>query len=122
MPNRKRLTVVETPEFLSQAEGLWSDEERRLLIDYLALNPTAGDVIRGTGGVRKLRWGIEGRGKRSGSRVIYFFHNDRMPVFLLTAYSKSRQEDLSQADRNSLREVIEHLVKAYRRLCHGGHR
>ena len=58
------VSVVETPEFLSATRKLMSDEERALLVDYLAYNPAAGDLIPGTGGVRKLRWGLEGRGKR----------------------------------------------------------
>lgn len=68
------VSVVETPEFLSATRKLMSDGERTLLVDYLAYNPTAGDLIRGTGGVRKLRWALEGRGKRGGARVVYFHH------------------------------------------------
>jgi hypothetical protein len=69
------ISVVETPEFLSTTRKLMSNEERALLVDYLAYNPTAGDLIPGTGGVRKLRRGLEGRGKRGGARVIYFHHD-----------------------------------------------
>jgi hypothetical protein len=54
------ISVVETPEFLSATRRLLADEERALLVDYLAYNPTSGDLIPGTGGVRKLRWGLEG--------------------------------------------------------------
>lgn len=68
------VSVVETPEFLSATRKLMSDGERTLLVDYLAYNPTAGDLIPGTGGVRKLRWALEGRGKRGGARVVYFDH------------------------------------------------
>ena len=71
------LTVVETPEFLSATRKLLDDNGRAALVDYLAHNPTAGDLIQGAGEVRKLRWGLEGRGKRGGARVIYFHH---MPV------------------------------------------
>ena len=60
------ISVVETPEFLTAAHKLMNDGERMLLVDYLAYNPTAGDLISGTGGVRKLRWALEGRGKRGG--------------------------------------------------------
>ena len=66
------ISVIETPEFLSATRKLMNDEERALLVDYLAYNPRAGDLIPGTGGVRKLRWRLEGRGKRGGGRVIYF--------------------------------------------------
>lgn len=54
------ISVVETPEFLSASRKLMTDEERALLVEYLAYNPTSGDLIPGTGGVRKLRWGLEG--------------------------------------------------------------
>lgn len=95
----QRLTVVETPEFIAQARHFWSNAERDLVVDVLSLNPKAGHRIPGTGGVRKLRWGIDGRGKSGGARVIYFYHND-MPLFLLSAYAKNRQEDLSQTDKS----------------------
>lgn len=109
------ISVVETPEFLSAARRLMSEEERALLVDYLAYNPTAGDLIPGTGGVRKLRWGLEGRGKRGGARVIYFYHDAGMPLFALTAFAKSERADLSQQDRNDFREVATLLVEAFRR-------
>jgi hypothetical protein len=67
------ITVVETPEFQTVVRKLMSEEQRAVLVDYLAYNPTAGDLIQGTGGVRKLRWGLEERGKRGGARVIYLF-------------------------------------------------
>jgi len=79
------ISVVETPEFLSAARKLMTDEERALLVDYLAYNPASGDLISGTGGVRKLRWGLEGRGKRGGARVVYFHHDAGMPLFALAA-------------------------------------
>ena len=63
------VSVVETPEFLSATRKLMSDEERALVVDCLACNPTAGELIPGTGGVRKLRWGLQGRGKRGGARA-----------------------------------------------------
>jgi mRNA-degrading endonuclease RelE of RelBE toxin-antitoxin system len=79
------ITVVETREFLAATKKLMDDADRTELVEYLAYNPTAGDLIQGTGGVRKLRWGLEGRGKRGGSRVIFFFHDLEMPLFVLEA-------------------------------------
>ena len=79
------VSVVETPEFLAATRRIMDRDERGVLVDYLARNPLAGDLVPGTGGVRKLRWGLEGRGKRGGARVVYYFHSDTMPLFALTA-------------------------------------
>jgi hypothetical protein len=115
MPSTAPVTVIETPEFLSAARRLMNDDERRALIDYLAYHPTAGDVIPGTGGVRKLRWALEGRGKRGGARVIYFYHDEGVPLFALTAYAKNERADLSQGDRNDFRRLTALLVASFRR-------
>jgi hypothetical protein len=77
------LTVVETPQFVRQAEAVWSDEEQQEFVDYIARNPQVGDEIPETGGVRKVRWRRRGMGKRGGVRVIYFYHDLLMPLFLL---------------------------------------
>ena len=92
-----------------------NDGERMLLVDYLACNPTAGDLIPGTGGVRKLRWALEGRGKRGGARVVYFHHDGGMPLFALTAFAKNERADLSQQDRNDFRRLTTLLVEAFKR-------
>jgi len=92
-----------------------SDEERTVLVEYLAYNPTAGDLISGTGDVRKLRWGLEGRGKRGGARVVYFHHDADMPLFALTAYAKNERADLSQQDRNDFKRLTAMLVESFRR-------
>lgn len=109
------ITVVETLEFLSATRKLMSEEERAVLVDYLAHNPAAGDLIQGTGGVRKLRWGLEGRGKRGGARVIYFYHSADIPLFALTAYAKNQRADLSQKDRNDFRRLTKLLAQTYGR-------
>lgn len=112
---RVPISVVETPEFLSAARKLMNDEERTLLVEYLAYNPTAGDLIPGTGGVRKLRWGLEGRGRRGGARVIYFYHDAGMPLFALTAFAKNERTDLSQQDRNDFRRLTTLLAETFKR-------
>jgi hypothetical protein len=91
------------------------EEERVLLVDYLARNPLAGDIIQGTGGVRKLRWALDGRGKSGGARVIYYYHSEAMPLFALTAYAKNDRADLSQAHRNDFRRLTALLVERYAR-------
>lgn len=112
-PRPVPVTVVETPEFLAATRKLLDAGDRALLVDHLALNPMAGDLIPGTGGVRKLRWGLEGRGKRGGARVIYFYHNPGMPLFMLTAYAKNARSDLGAADCNDFRRLTRLLVENY---------
>jgi hypothetical protein len=107
------VTVVETPEFLAATRKLMDAAERGLLVDHLAHNPMAGDLISGTGGVRKLRWGLQGRGKRGGARVIYFYHSPGIPLFALTAYAKNVQADLTAADRNDFRRLTKLLVESH---------
>jgi hypothetical protein len=108
------VSVVETPEFLAATSKLMSAEARALLVDYLAYNPTSGDLVQGAGGIRKLRWGLEGRGKRGGARVIYFYHKAGMPLFALTAYAKNERADLSQPDRSALLQLTVRLVEAFK--------
>ena len=107
------VTCVEMPGFLAAANRLLPDDERMRLIDYLACNPSAGDLIAGTGGLRKLRWGLPGRGKRGGARIITFFHNEDMPLFLIAAYAKNDKDNLSAADKAVFRQLVEKLVERY---------
>jgi hypothetical protein len=109
------VSVIETPEFLSATRRLMDDEERALVVDYLAFHPAAGDLVPGTGGVRKLRWGLRGRGKRGGARVIYYYHNADVPLFALTTYAKNDRANLSQEDRNDFRRLTKLLVDSYAR-------
>ncbi len=95
------------------------EAERAELVQYLARNPTAGDVIPGSGGVRKIRWGLEGRGKRGGARVIYYFHDMEMPLYLFSAYAKNEREDLDQSEIKAYRKMSEILVDIYRRRRSG---
>ena len=109
------MTVIETPEFLSACRKLMDEDERGRLIDYLAANPTAGAIVRETGGVRKLRWRLEGRGKRGGARIIYYHYNANVPLFALTAYAKNERGDLSAADRKSFKALVKTLIESYAR-------
>lgn len=87
------VAVMETSTFLAAAADLLSDEERASVIDMVAADPQAGAVVRGTGGLRKLRIPLRGRGKRGGGRAIYWYHNEDFPVVLLTVYAKSEMAD-----------------------------
>ena len=109
------ITVVEMDEFLAATRKLMDDEERAELVGYLAYHPAAGVVIPGAGGVRKLRWGLEGRGKRGGARVIYYYHGVEMPLYLLTAYAKNEREDLDQSEIKTMRKLVPVLVEMNRK-------
>lgn len=89
------------------------EEERSGLIVLLGMNPEAGDVIPETGGVRKLRWAVQGKGKRSGVRVIYYFHNELFPVFPLTVYAKNQKANLTKAERREFKKLVPVLVRTY---------
>lgn len=99
------ITVAETPLFIRQAAAIWDDEEREAFVNFIALNPDAGDVIPETGGVRKIRWSRPGTGKRGGTRVIYFYHDASRPIYLLMAYAKARKEDLTPEEKRTVRAL-----------------
>lgn len=88
-------TVIETPTFQKQADKVWVQAERHAFIDWIAENPTAGDVIPGADGARKVRWAVQGKGKRGGVRVIYFnLHADEL-VLLVAVYAKADRANLA---------------------------
>ncbi|WP_286911964.1 MULTISPECIES: transcriptional regulator [unclassified Pseudomonas] len=91
-------TVIETPTFQKAAAKLWSDEERVAFIDWIAVNPCAGDVIPGADGARKVRWRCTGSGKSGGARVIYFNLSEDQIVLLLTVYAKTERTNMSPAE------------------------
>lgn len=85
-------TIVETEAFRVQVDALWGMEERMAFFTHIALNPLDGDLIPGSGGLRKVRWSMAGRGKRGGSRVIYFNLLDDGVMVMLAIYAKSDKE------------------------------
>jgi hypothetical protein len=105
------LTVAELPEYVRRAQKLLTEDERGDIVSYLAAFPRDGDLIRGTGGIRKIRWGQGGRGKSGGVRIIYYYHSERMPLYALTVFAKNERADLSQAERNELAKLVKILVK-----------
>jgi len=100
------LHLIESPVYSKQIDELLSADEHHQLQLSLLEQPDRGDLIKGTGGLRKLRWAGSGRGKRSGIRVIYYlWHGDT--AFLLMVYPKNEQSDLTPAQRDMLRKLIE---------------
>lgn len=107
-------TIAELPEFIKTSRKLLDEDERQDLIRYLSEQPKAGDLIVGTGGVRKLRWGRGSQGKSGGVRVIYYFHYEQMPLYLLSMFAKNEQANLSHAERNELSGLVELLVDIWK--------
>lgn len=108
------ITIAELPEYIRRSEKLLDEEERNGIIDYLAVHPTSGDIMKGTGGIRKLRWSRKGKGKRGGVRVIYYFFIETAPLFLLTVFGKNEKDNLSKAERNELAKLTEKIAESYK--------
>jgi hypothetical protein len=99
------VTVVELPTFVKEARKVWNDDERADFIFYIAQNPMDGDLIEGTGGFRKIRWGKQNVGKSGGVRVIYYFFDPTIPLYLARVFAKSNKSDLSPAEKNELKSL-----------------
>ena len=106
-------TVVELPEFQRKSLKLLSHDEGASIIKYLAAHPAAGNIMQGTGGIRKLRWAAHGKGKSGGVRVIYYFHNASIPLFLLTVFGKDEKVNLSKSERNDFAKLTAIIVRNY---------
>ena len=101
-----KLLFIESPVYSEQIDGLLSGEDHRQLQLYILEQPERGDLIRGSGGLRKLRWAGSGRGKRGGIRVVYYLWRGDT-VFMLFAYPKNKQVDLTPSQARLLRDLIE---------------
>lgn len=97
---------VRTKPFEDSAKGILGEEEIRRLEEDLVLNPRAGDVIVGTGGVRKTRVAVEGRGKRGGARVAYLYLEVRERIYLLYAFAKNEQANLTADEKKQVRARV----------------
>lgn len=112
---RRVHTVIETPTFLRDARQVgMSEAEREAIVVAVSRNPTAGDLMQGTGGARKVRFAGRGKGKSGGYRVVTFYGADDVPVFLLAVISKGERANLSRAEQNALSAELAELVSDYR--------
>lgn len=100
------MELIETSLFTKQVEASLSDEEYRALQLHLVLHPDVGDVMPGSGGLRKMRWRLQGRGKRGGARVIYYWKNSAGQIFLLFLYPKNERSSLSPTELRILRKLV----------------
>ena len=105
------MRFVETTIFTRQVQSLLSDDEYRALQSALVLRPEQGSLIRNSGGLRKIRWGSRGSGKRGGIRAIYYWDLSTDRFFMLFAYSKSMQGDLTAEQLRILSRVVKEEFK-----------
>ena len=97
---------LETPVFTRRIRELVDDEDYRRLQIRLLLDPEAGDLIAGSGGLRKVRMAVRGRGKRGGARVIYYWIGARSRIYMLLAYAKNERDDLGEEQLKTLRSLV----------------
>ena len=101
------MVIVETSIFTRQVTELLADDEYRALQTALVTRPALGPIIRGSGGLRKVRWGMSGRGKRGGVRGIYYWAVQQERLLMLLLYAKSERDDLSPEQLRLLRQIVE---------------
>ena len=107
-------TVVETSVYTKQADKLFSVSEKEAVINFLATNPLAGDLIPHTGGVRKVRVPVSGRGKRGGARVVYYVFSEDAPLYALLVYAKNKSTNLSPAETKTVFAFAQAIKAQYR--------
>ena len=106
------ITVLQLPKFKAEATELIGTDGIEALAVYLIDHPDAGDVIPGSGGVRKLRWAAKGKGKRGGARIIYLYVVVAARIYLMRCYAKNVKTDLTADEKKQLRQVAAHLKGA----------
>ena len=106
------MLFVETSEFTKRLHSHLDDDGYAALQAFLSVHPNAGSIIPGSGGVRKLRWGSEGRGKRGGNRIIYYWLVAENRIYLLTLYGKAVKDDLTRAELAAWRKIVEGVDNA----------
>ena len=104
------LTFIETKLFTSLVQQYLADDEYAALQQALVTKPDAGDLVRGSGGVRKLRWGVAGRGKRGGVRVIYYLRSHQDEIWMLTVYAKNEEASIAGHVLKKIKEEIDGSV------------
>jgi hypothetical protein len=103
------MVFIETPIFSKQVIEVLTDEQYGLLQASLVAKPNAGDLIKGSGGLRKLRWALPGRGKSGGVRIVYFWRVSESQILMLTMYAKNVQANLTPAQVKQLAKLVETL-------------
>ena len=112
---RRPVSVIELAGYRRRAAELLSSEEQDAVIDLVADEPTCGDLMPGTGGLRKVRIGRGGKGKRGGARVVYYFHGNEVPIFLVAVHAKNEKADLTAGEKKEFAALLKELVARWRR-------
>ncbi len=110
------MEFIETPTFTRMVKGLLSDDEYRLLQNDLLEYPEHGDLIKGGGGIRKLRFALQGRGKSGGVRVIYYWKKERDLIYLLVVYPKSKKRQFVREGNRDFERICEGAVDIWKRV------
>jgi mRNA-degrading endonuclease RelE of RelBE toxin-antitoxin system len=105
------MRFIETPIFTRELRKFLRDEEYRALQLALLLRPAQGNIIPGSGGLRKIRWGTKGKGKRGGCRIIYYWDKSKEAFYMLLAYQKSKQENLTPEQLKTLSKLVQEEFK-----------
>ena len=105
----KIMEFIETPTFTRMLTALLTDDEYRGLQNELMEDPERGDIIKGGGGIRKLRYAAQGRGKSGGVRVIYYWVKDNHQIYMLVVYPKSKKDNLTDKETAILRGFVKEL-------------
>lgn len=112
MPHRP-VSVIELAGYRRRADDLLTAEEQAAVVDLVAYEPTCGDLIPGTGGVRKVRVGRSGQGKRGSVRVVYYFYDADFPILLLALYAKNEKGDLTAAEKKEFAAFTKETVRQW---------
>ncbi len=107
----KIMEFIETPIFTKLVCDLLPDDDYRLIQRALVIRPEAGAIIQGSGGLRKIRWKIQGSGKRGGLRLIYYWDSPNNIIYMLLVYKKSKQEDLTTNQLKILKDLVKELLQ-----------
>ena len=105
------MRIIETPTFTKRVKEILSEEEYRLFQIKLIGDPGVGNIIQGSGGIRKIRWSGSGRGKRGGSRILYYWYNNQGLVLLLFIFKKNEKDDLTKSQLKALKTIVEKEYK-----------
>ena len=110
------VSVVETDSYLYKARKVMSEAEMETVVSVISASPMDGDVIQGTSGLRKLRIPLQGRGKRGGGRVVYWYYNEGYPAILLWVFAKNEASDLSSGQKKQLVSASEAFTRQFRSM------